>query len=172
MINLRPITWDNMGVIIEDLRVDDAQKNFVATNSDSLADAYVAQNQDPFPATTFAIYNDDEPVGFSMTGYFVGKGSELAKPNGNTSNEYTGDDSPCYFFWRFMIDKRFQGKGYGKAALEQILNYLRTKPQGEAEHVYTSIEPANEGARKLYKSFGFEEDGRVIEGEEVMKMKL
>jgi len=171
MINLRPITWGNMGAVI-DLKVDDAQKNFVATNSDSLADAYVAQNQDTYPATTFAIYNNDELVGFSMTGYFVGKGSGLAKPHGNTSNEYTGDDSPCYFFWRFMVDKKFQGKGYGKAALAQILDYLRTKPQGDAEYVFTSIEPENEVARKLYKSFGFEEDGRVIEGEEVMKLKL
>jgi len=159
---------------ILDLKVDDTQKNFVATNSDSLADAYVAQNQDPHPATTFAIYYGEEPVGFSMTARFVGKDSESAKarPQGNTSCEYTKDNSPCYFFWRFMIDKKYQGKGYGKAALAQILDYLKTKPQGDAEYVYTSIEPANEVARKLYKSFGFEEDGNVVEGEEVMKMKL
>ena len=173
MINLRPITWDNMEAILG-LEVDDAQKNFVATNSDSLADAYVAQNQDPHPPTTFAIYKDDEPIGFSMTAHFVGKDSECAKsrPQGNNSYEYTNDNSPCYFFWRFMIDKKYQGKGYGREALAQILDYLKTKPQGDAEYVYTSIEPANEGARKLYKSFGFEEDGNVIEGEEVMKMKL
>jgi len=173
MINLQPITWDNMEYII-DLKVEDTQKNFVATNSDSLADAYVAQNQDPHPATTFAIYNDDELVGFSMTGYFVGENTELAKskPGGNTSNEYTEDDSPCYYFWRFMIDKRFQGKGYGRAALVQILNYLKTKPQGDAEYVFTSIEPGNDVAGKLYESLGFKKDGRILEGEEVMKMRL
>ena len=55
-----------------------------------------------------------------------------------------------------MIDGKYQGKGYGKAALALILDYLKTNPQGDAEYVYTSIEPGNEPTRqgKLTKSGG------------------
>ena len=37
-----------------------------------------------------------------------------------------------YLIWRFMIDKKYQGKGYGKEALQLALDYIRTFPVGEA----------------------------------------
>lgn len=58
---------------------------------------------------------------------------------------------------RFMIDRRYQQRGYGREALRLALELIKTKPLGEAEYCRLSYEPGNEVARKLYRSFGFEE---------------
>ena len=63
-----------------------------------------------------------------------------------------------------MIDKNHQNKGYGKAAMQLALDFIRTWPCGEAEYCWLSYEPENEVARKLYKSFGFVEAEKIPEG--------
>jgi len=62
-----------------------------------------------------------------------------------------------YFIWRFMIDKRYQGNGYGREAMKLALDFICTFPAGEATYCWLSYEPTNEVAKKLYLSFGFEE---------------
>ena len=69
-----------------------------------------------------------------------------------------------YLIWRFMIDKNHQNKGYGKAAMQLALDFIRTWPCGEAEYCWLSYEPENETARKLYRSFGFMEAEKMPEG--------
>jgi len=77
-----------------------------------------------------------------------------------------------YFFWRFMIDKNHQGKGYGKTALAQVIDIIKTtKPLGEANWLYTSVVPESP-ARNLYLNAGFVETGDVDEGENVMRMQI
>ena len=56
-----------------------------------------------------------------------------------------------------MIDKRYQGNGYGREALRLAVDFVRTAPCGKAEYCWLSYEPENEVARKLYLSSGFEE---------------
>lgn len=56
-----------------------------------------------------------------------------------------------------MIDKRYQGNGYGREALKLAVDFIRTAPSGKSEYCWLSYEPENETARKLYLSFGFEE---------------
>ena len=79
-----------------------------------------------------------------------------------------------YLIWRFMIDKNYQRKGYGRAAMQQALELVRSFPCGESEYCWISYEPENEAARNLYLSFGFEEKPEdYVEGEEmpaVMKL--
>ena len=62
-----------------------------------------------------------------------------------------------YLIWRFMIDKNHQKKGYGTRAMELALEFIRTFPCGKAEYCWLSYNPENEVARRLYRSFGFEE---------------
>ena len=73
-----------------------------------------------------------------------------------------------------MIDKNYQRKGYGRAAMQQALELVRSFPCGESKYCWISYEPENEAARKLYASFGFVEDPEhYVEGEEmpaVMKL--
>ena len=77
-----------------------------------------------------------------------------------------------YSIWRLMIDKRYQGKGYGRRAIELALDFIRTWPCGKAEYWEISFEPENTHARELYSSMGFEENGEMDGDEIVMVMKL
>ena len=70
---------------------------------------------------------------------------------------------------RFMIDYRFQRKGYGRAALELFIDYVREKTGCKA--LYTTIMPGNPIAENLYASLGFEERGDLEDGELVLRFR-
>ena len=71
-----------------------------------------------------------------------------------------------------MIDKRYQGRGYGRQTLKLALDFVRTFPCGQAEYCEISYEPENTVAKKLYQSFGFEENGEMDGEELVAVLKL
>ena len=87
-------------------------------------------------------------------------------------DEEDDEDEDVYSIWRFMIDKDYQGKGYGKEAMVKALELIKTFPHGEAKLVALSYEPENVVAKKLYASFGFEETGEIEYGESVAILKL
>lgn len=152
MISIKKINSKNVWDIIK-LEVNDQQKTFVATNAESIIEAYTTITAGGV-AIPFGIYQDELPVGFLMIGYGEipnDKNPEIAKGN--------------YCIWRFMIDKRYQGKGYAKVALRLALDFIKTFPVGIANYCYLSYEPENTIAAKLYRSFGFEETGEY-DGEE------
>ena len=72
-----------------------------------------------------------------------------------------------YNIWRFMIDRRYQHKGLGKAALKLVLDFIRTYPCGKSEKCWLSYEPENTAAEKLYSSFGFVPNGEK-DGDEII----
>ena len=71
-----------------------------------------------------------------------------------------------YNIWRLMIDKKFQGKGFGKKAINLALEFVKTFPCGTAKYCWLPYESDNDVARQLYKSIGFvetdEKDGEEI----------
>ena len=154
MLKLKKINRNNVGEILK-LEVFDNQKSFVATNNSSIIEAYIAitDNNDVF---TFGIYKDDTPIGFLMIGFDVNSDDEgapkIAKGN--------------YNIWRLMIDKKFQGQGFGKKAMDLALEFVKTFPCKIAKYCWLSYESDNEVARQLYKSVGFveidEKDGEEI----------
>ncbi len=85
-------------------------------------------------------------------------------------------DKYYYYVWRFMIDKKFQGRGYGRKALKPAMYFMRTSPCGAAEYCALSYEPSNETAKKSHCSFDFtelNEPGYYEEGDEISAvMKL
>ena len=158
MLHLQPIDSQNVEAILA-LSVREEQRDFVASNTDSIIEAYIAitHNGDAFP---FGIFDGDVPVGFLMIGYGV---------------DDCWQDAPAiargnYNLWRLMIDQKHQGRGYGRAALQLALDFIRTQPCGPAEWVWLSYEPQNAAARALYHSFGFEETGDW-DGEEVIAVR-
>ena len=155
MINLQKITWDNWEDII-DLKVTDEQDDFIASNEYSLAQAYVAMLNDKHPPMTFAICNNEDIVGFTMFYY--------QSEEENDGSDY--EDKPCYTLLRFMIDKKYQGQGFGKQAMTKVLDYIKGFPHGKANFVHLSYDPKNEAARMLYKSFGFVETGQFASYDE------
>ena len=148
-LHLEKITWDNFEKIIN-LQVKKEQRAFVARNKDSLVHASIRMTDEKKPVFPFGIYLGKKPVGFLMISYDVGE-DDGTEP----SAEWFLRNS--YFIWRFMIDRRYQGKGYGREAMELALEFIRTFPAGEATYCWLSYEPHNEVARQLYLSMGFEE---------------
>lgn len=127
------------------LKVAEDQKEFVASNAFSIAEASF------YPFSIRAIYDDDTMVGFAMYGY--------------DDEEYGG-----YAIIRLMVDERYQRKGYGRAAMQLMIEELKAKPDCKA--IFLSLVPENESARALYVSMGFEPDGRIIDEEVVYKLTI
>lgn len=140
---------------LTDLEIFESQYDFVADNSYSLAEAY-ANGMSGRYAKPFGVYEGDTPVGFVMIGY------DIADEEKDYEKYPLIRDN--YLIWRFMIDKKYQKKGYGKEAMRLALEFIRTFPCGEAEYCWLSYEPENEAARQLYRSFGFIEAEEMPEG--------
>ncbi|WP_337099428.1 GNAT family N-acetyltransferase [Paenibacillus sp. YIM B09110] len=158
MITLRKITLDNRRAIFN-LDVTEDQRRFVASNLSSVASCYVLATNGghPFP---FAIYEDEEPVGFVMITYQI-TGYELPT---------FADDSYCIL--RLMIDKQHQNKSYGREAMHKILEFIRTFPAGPARYCWISYKADNLPANKLYESFGFRDSGEIINDELITVLSL
>ena len=163
----------NHGFIVGDKTIKDAflklelaesQKDYVASNTVSMAQAYAVNASGRF-VQCFGIYDGDTAVGFAMIGHH--------------SEEYNGMAEiyrHSYYLWRFMIDHRFQGKGFGRDALNLLLDYVLSFPDGEEDTWSTSYDQENEAARHLYASFGFapngEKDSDYEDAEEVAVLPL
>ena len=159
-LHFEKITWDNLDAIIN-LHVTKEQRDFVASNKDSFVHAFIRMTAEGKQVFPFGIYKGKKPVGFIMITYDVGE-DDGEEP----SAEWFLRNS--YFIWRFMIDKRYQGNGYGREAMQLALEFIRTFPAGEAKYCWLSYEPENKVAKKLYLSFGFEEHPEHYEeGEEM-----
>jgi diamine N-acetyltransferase len=156
MISLRPVTSSNHREVIE-LTVAPDQRGFVASNVQSLADAYVWRDA----AEPYAVYADDELVGFALLYPLAEGASEDTLPPDATLRGY--------ILVRLMIDARFQGRGYGRAALDAIVETVRGRGLGT---VRLSVVPENEQALDFYRRNGFAETGEVEGGEIVLERQI
>ena len=75
-----------------------------------------------------------------------------------------------YYLWKLLIDHRFQGRGYGAATLDAVVDYLRTRPG--ADVLYTSCADGPGSPRRFYLRYGFTDTGRVMWGENVLALDL
>lgn len=145
VITLREITKETLRPIL-DLEVAQQQKSFVAPNAVSIAQAYF----EPEAAWFRAIYADATAVGFVMV-----------------------DDDPEnaeYGLWRFMIDQRYQGLGFGQRALQLVIDHIRSRPG--AKEFFTSCVPGDGSPCPFYEKMGFVYTGEVDDGELVMRLTL
>ena len=155
IIHLEKIDWDNYYKVTK-LRVTKEQNNYVATNKASLIHAFIEMSSGT-PVYAFAIKNGKTIVGFIQLLYGT-DWTGYERDDWLNSDEYKKyEGKPYYDIWRFMIDKKYQGRGYGKEAFKQALNFIKTFPNGKADYVLLSYNPDNEVGKKLYASFGFEE---------------
>jgi diamine N-acetyltransferase len=146
-ISLKDVTADNWEEVA-DLELDADQEDLVASNLYSVAESHY----DP-DARPRAIYAGKRVVGFLM--YDVQRTKGKAR------------EASIY---RFMIDRKYQGKGYGRAALSKALEEIKAIPH--VERVSISYMPENPVAGPFYASFGFKEVGRDRDGEVIAKLKL
>lgn len=64
-----------------------------------------------------------------------------------------------------MIDESNQRRGYGRAALDRVLDYIKAKPFGSSNRVTLTCNRDNIQTLNLYKGRGFTETGAVAEDE-------
>lgn len=153
-IKLQTITQHNFEDVV-DLEVHDHQLNYLASNVFSIAEASF------FPHyVTRAIYaeqaDSEQLVGFLM---YVTPACDEDSATG------------VYYIWRFMLDKKYQHQGYGRAALSALIDEIRTNQ--DARKIMISYAPDNRVAKSFYASFGFSElaIGEDGEMEAVLELK-
>ena len=130
-VSLRPITPENLDECIS-LKVANHQKGFIDSNIYSLARAAVSPTYHPFGIYDADAHYQANPsmVGFVMYGLSNARG----------------------FILRLMIDEKFQRRGYGRAAMVEVIRRLKLHP--EVERIATSYDKKNEAAARLYESLG------------------
>lgn len=130
------------------LELADGQECFVSHPIRSLAQAYVYYHQ----CTPFGIYTGETMVGYVMVIY-----------------DY---DEDTYNLWHLMIDRHYQGRGYGRQAIQKCLEYIAGKPFGSGNTVVLTCNEANTPAISLYQRLGFRPTGNKDEDEIEMSLSL
>lgn len=74
---------------------------------------------------------------------------------------------PSMMATRLMVDQAYQGQGYGRAVIVEVLRRFGLRP--DCREVHISEVPENVVAARLYESLGFARTGQVVDGEDLMK---
>lgn len=143
-ISLQEITEDSLADILS-LDVADHQKHLITSNAKSIAQAHFSRF-----SWMRAIYADKTAVGFILL--------------------YLDPDSPHYEIWRFMIDKDYQGKGYGRAAMEMVIDFLKELP--DCNEIFLCYVPEKGNSSWFFKDLGFVDTGEFHGNEKEMKLEL
>jgi putative membrane protein len=148
-VNLREVDAGNID-LVGDIRVDERQKYHVASVAKTIWQASGRKD-----VWIRAVCAGDTPVGLVA----------LRDPS------LSGGPGEEIYFARLIVDLRHQGRGYGKAAIREVLAYARARPG--CRRVRLSHMPANEAVGRLYERLGFRHTGTVDEdGELEMILEL
>jgi len=150
IVTLREVTDDNRAAVTA-LRVAPGQEQFVATVAKSFDDARANPASNPWFR---AIYAGDQPVGFVMLGWDVRPQPGIIGP---------------WFLWRLLIDERYQGRGYGLAAMLLVIDLVRANG---ATELLTSYVPGEGSPWPFYEKLGFKPTGEMDEDEIVLRLDL
>ncbi|MGO4936979.1 GNAT family N-acetyltransferase [Fundicoccus sp. Sow4_H7] len=136
MLKIKAVDESNFNNVIQ-LELTEKQKaaKWVSDNVFSLAQCWLYRNNnDSFPN---AIYWNDKVVGFVLY--------EIEA------------DSNEFMIWRIMIGQQFQGKGYGRKAIKEIIKY--TENNYPERILVADYVQGNEPMKHLLISLGFKEVG-------------
>ena len=138
MIRLTEVTENNWPEVAS-LHVADDQKDYLAPAVGILARGYVYRNCN---GRIFVIEDEDQIVGAALVRDF-------------------NEEPLGYDLQQFMIDARFQDRGYGTEALKLILSILRS--EGRFGQVEVCVKTKDEIAIHMYKKCGFTDSGYIDE---------
>lgn len=146
-VTARPVTAANWRAAIA-LEIQPEQHDFTPTVAISLAKAYIrpdGANYDPY-----AVYAGKTMVGFYSFTYYPGNMRWCALAG-------------------FLIDKAYQGKGFGRAALLDFVTWV-PRQHPECTDIFLTVHPRNNVAQQLYTSLGFVKTGDMMHDELVMRL--
>nr|WP_306270535.1 GNAT family N-acetyltransferase [Ornithinimicrobium sp. HY1793] len=151
-VRLVELTHENIGPYRR-LRTHRTQERFVATMDQSFADALFPEpeNGHPVVAVLRGIEADGEPAGFLMWADAINEGT------------------PDPYLWRFLIDRRHQGRGIGRQALDLWTADLRAAGQTAVEASWVQ---APGGPEAFYLKAGFALTGEMDDDEAVARLEL
>lgn len=132
MVQFVPINETNFEEVLQ-LKVNEHQSKFVAPNVRSLADCYLYRNNnDVFPYT---IQKGETVVGFLLLDM--------------------DEENKKAMIWRMMIDRQYQGKGYGRQTVEKVIEWV--KKENKYDVLVADYVKGNEVMGKLLRSLGFKD---------------
>lgn len=146
-VRLRHVTAKNWRAVAR-LELDPSQEGLVAPNLYSIAQSKFDPNAHPR-----GVYAGKELVGFLMYDVWDEK-----------------DGTREASIYRFMIDRKHQRKGYGRAALTLALTEIKAVPG--IRKISIGYMPDNPVAKPFYASFGFVEAGTDDDGEIIAELVL
>jgi diamine N-acetyltransferase len=145
-VTLQEITAETVvGICLLSDTLTEPKKDHVAPNDFSLAQAHFNPH-----AWFRAIYAGKAPVGFVMM--------------------VDNDQEQEYFVWRFMIAGPYHGRGYGRQAIERLVEYVRTRPG--ARELLVSCTQGDGSPEGFYVKCGFEPTGDKMGNEVVLRLTL
>ena len=146
--DVRPVDKANHEAVLK-LQVAAGQRHLVASPERSLAQvAYEPRGR------ALALFDGDTAVGMMLL-YDARQDDE--------------DPANQLYVWRLMVDARFQQRGYGRLAMQWVLDEARRG--GYAEVGLSHVDrPGHAGG--FYEKLGFAYTGEVDEGERKMLLKL
>lgn len=135
------------------LRTHRTQERFVATMDQSFVDALFPEPEDGHPvvAVLRGIEADGEPAGFLMWADAINEGT------------------PDPYLWRFLTDRRHQGRGIGQRALEIWTAELRAAGHTSVEASWVQ---GLGGPETFYLKAGFALTGEMDDDEAVARLNL
>jgi diamine N-acetyltransferase len=156
-VRLRDIVTDADRAAVLALRPGESKERFVASVEDSFRDAIEDARACP---RMWSVNDGDRVVGFAMIS------------DGIPADRLASDADLIgpYFLWRLVIDERLQGRGYGTAALDAVVAYLRTRP--EADVLWVSAGQGQGTPQPFYERYGFVSTGEVMDDEVVLRLDL
>lgn len=152
-IAIREVTRENWRETLE-LSVRPEQQHFISEYAPiaaiALAKAYIRPGGAVW--APYAIY-----AGATMVGFFT--------------LVYEPDTSDEYWLFHFFIDQRYQGRGYGRAAMQRIIEMVgREHPRRQM--LQLTVHPENMAAQRLYTAAGFQPTGTERWGEPVYQLAM
>jgi diamine N-acetyltransferase len=156
-VQLRDIVTEADRAAALAVRRGPGQERFVASVEKSFADALESPEGRP---RYWAVCDGEAVVGFAMISDGIPEAELEADPTLIGS----------YFLWRLLIDERHQREGYGTAALDAIVAYVRGRPDGTA--LFTSCVPGEGTPQPFYERYGFVPTGRLVEDEILLRLDL
>jgi diamine N-acetyltransferase len=139
------------------IRRGPGQDRFVASVEDSFREAIEYPEAE---ARYWTVNDGDRVVGFVMLSDGIPAEVLAADPT------LVGP----YFLWRLLIDEPAQRRGYGTAALDALVEYVRARPGAEA--LLTSAGQGEGSPQPFYERYGFIPTGQIHEGEVVLRLPL
>ena len=147
-VHLSGITPDNWR-IFNSLKVKRGQEKFVASNLTILARAFAFRE---YNSCVHTIFYGELPIGMLM------------------QRDYKDGGNLVCVLDQFMIAEQYQGKGFGKNAMQLWLSMIKNEEKYDS--ITLCYKDSDETARNLYLDMGFYHTGEVDEDEIIMEYNL